>query len=80
VTIGQEGLRHLGLVRRCDGRGGGGHRGLSGTAVGQSSTPHRGWDDVAGMEGGQSPINELGVACQIGAGLSMKGPRGSRVV
>ena len=69
------------LVGRCDSRCGGGHRGLNGTVVDNSPHTHTG---VGTMRLGWKEVNQpsmgLGWHAQIGAGLGMKGPRGSGVI
>jgi len=66
------------LVGRSDGRGGGGCRGLGRTVVDDPPHTHAragmmrlGWKEVS------HPSMGSGWYAQIGAGLGMKGPRGS---
>src|SRR5882724_7862926 len=63
VTIGQEGLRQLGWSGDVMAEVGW-MQGTQWDSGGRSSTyTHRGRDDEAGTEGGQPPINGLGVGC-----------------
>ena len=69
------------LVRRCNGRGKGGHRGLGGTVVDDPPHTHTrvrttrlGWKEL------NHPSMGLGWHVRIGASLSTKGPRDSGVV
>ena len=68
------------LVRRCNGRGRGGCRGLSRTMVDDPLYTHA---RVGMMRLGQEvshPSMGWGWHAQIGAGLGRKGPRGSGVI
>jgi len=68
-------------VRRCDGRGAVGHRGLGGTVGDDPPHTHTG---VVRMRLGWKEVNHpsrgSGWHAKIGTSLSMKGPRGSIVI
>ena len=69
------------MVRRCDGRGGGGCRALSGTAVDDPPLTHtRAGTTRQGQKEINHPSMGSGWLAQIGTVLSTKGPRGSGVI
>ena len=69
------------LVRRYDGRGRGGHRGLSGKVVDDPPHTHTGAGTMClGWKEVNHPSMGSGWYAQIGTGLGTKGPRDSGVV
>ena len=69
------------LVRRCNGRGRGGCRGLCGEVVDNPPHTHaRAGMMRLGPEGINHPSMRSGWHARIGTGLGMKGPRGSGVI
>ena len=73
--------RRRDTVRRCDGRGRGGHRGLSGTLVDDPPHTHtRAWMMRLGCKEVNQPSRGSGWYVQIDTGLGTKGARGSGVI